>query len=486
MRPGSSPLARGLLKNRDTGVVILGIIPARAGFTWPRWAGPSGPWDHPRSRGVYLARYYRFIVVDGSSPLARGLPPTTKKGANPNGSSPLARGLRSPTDWHPPPRRIIPARAGFTRPRRRRGSRARDHPRSRGVYASPSRRTKSASGSSPLARGLRHRRRPVHPDRRIIPARAGFTVPADNGENTPSDHPRSRGVYRYSAESMADPPGSSPLARGLLCTSSSADCTDGIIPARAGFTDRVSVAREPGRDHPRSRGVYIENTSADDIVFGSSPLARGLRVVKEPLRVPSGIIPARAGFTRRGRRSRPCHWDHPRSRGVYNMIAGRDRKVIGSSPLARGLRRLRFLLRVLRRIIPARAGFTTGCMVTTAGAGDHPRSRGVYDEVSDMRQGCPGSSPLARGLRYLSGAKSDAIRIIPARAGFTTGPGRRSCGRCGSSPLARGLLHEVLEAIRSPRIIPARAGFTRPRRAAPGGAGDHPRSRGVYPRAGAE
>ena len=299
---------------------------------------------------------------------------------------------------------------------------------------------------------------------------------------------------------MADPPGSSPLARGLLCTSSSADCTDGIIPARAGFTDRVSVAREPGRDHPRSRGVYIENTSADDIVFGSSPLARGLRVVKEPLRVPSGIIPARAGFTRRGRRSRPCHWDHPRSRGVYNMIAGRDRKVIGSSPLARGLRRLRFLLRVLRRIIPARAGFTTGCMVTTAGAGDHPRSRGVYDEVSDMRQGCPGSSPLARGLRYLSGAKSDAIRIIPARAGFTCP--RRSCRRpprdyprsrgvyfhsvsapdliAGSSPLARGLQGACGARAPGDRIIPARAGFT------PGGGGrrsrpaDHPRSRGVY------
>ena len=399
MRPGSSPLARGLLKNRDTGVVILGIIPARAGFTWPGTTASSSSTDHPRSRGVY--------------------PPPQKKGANPNGSSPLARGFRSPTDWHPPPRRIIPARAGFTRPRRRRGSRARDHPRSRGVYASPSRRTKSASGSSPLARGLRHRRRPVHPDRRIIPARAGFTVPADNGENTPSDHPRSRGVYRYSAESMADPPGSSPLARGLLCTSSSADCTDGIIPARAGFTDRVSVAREPGRDHPRSRGVYIENTSADDIVFGSSPLARGLRVVKEPLRVPSGIIPARAGFTRRGRRSRPCHWDHPRSRGVYNVIAGADGRGRGSSPLARGLRRGFRHAPGLPGIIPARAGFTIPQRCQERRHPDHPRSRGVYLPQAELSPASQGLSPLARGLLpQRIGARLDR-GIIPARAGFT-------------------------------------------------------------------
>ena len=91
-------------------------------------------------------------------------------------------------------------------------------------------------------------------------------------------------------------------------------------------------------------------------------------------------------------------------------------------------------------------------------------------------------------------------RIIPARAGFTrhhdAGGARqadhpRSRGvygragaagphRPGSSPLARGLPHGPPRFGGAEGIIPARAGFT-PRSPAPDGAGtDHPRSRGVY------
>ena len=50
--------------------------------------------------------------------------------------------------------------------------------------------------------------------------------------------------------------GSSPLARGLPARPAGGGVHRGIIPARAGFT----VLRGPGhlgrRDHPRSRGVY--------------------------------------------------------------------------------------------------------------------------------------------------------------------------------------------------------------------------------------
>ena len=91
-----------------------------------------------------------------------------------------------------------------------------------------------------------------------------------------------------------------------------------------------------------------------------------------------------------------------------------------------------------------------------------------------------GSSPLARGLPPRSRSRGRGRGIIPARAGFTVGVG----GRClcagdhprsrgvypaggagpgrpeGSSPLARGLLRIVFPACRR--------------------APDHPRSRGVY------
>ena len=70
-------------------------------------------------------------------------------------------------------------------------------------------------------------------------------------------------------------------------------------------------------DHPRSRGVYAADEQLHEPYRGSSPLARGLLTYPTITTVPSGIIPARAGFTATVAASRRRPWDHPRSRGVY-------------------------------------------------------------------------------------------------------------------------------------------------------------------------
>ena len=56
----------------------------------------------------------------------------------------------------------------------------------------------------------------------------------------------------------------------------------------------------PGRsrDHPRSRGVYTRSPAPPRAAAGSSPLARGLPSTPTNLGLETGIIPARAGFTR--------------------------------------------------------------------------------------------------------------------------------------------------------------------------------------------
>ena len=51
-----------------------------------------------------------------------------------------------------------------------------DHPRSRGVYTAPLSLPLVLSGSSPLARGLPADEMTPLTRRRIIPARAGFTL----------------------------------------------------------------------------------------------------------------------------------------------------------------------------------------------------------------------------------------------------------------------------------------------------------------------
>ena len=70
-------------------------------------------------------------------------------------------------------------------------------------------------------------------------------------------------------------------------------------------------------------------------------------------------------------------------------------------------------------IIPARAGFTAGYTGFGLVVGDHPRSRGVYALRAGPLPPAPGSSPLARGLHRTVMADLRLRRIIPARAGFT-------------------------------------------------------------------
>ena len=315
----SSPLARGLPHRHGAEPVGEGIIPARAGFTIERMKSAPRAQDHPRSRGVYTGGMRMTSCVLGSSPLARGLP------------------------WTGPTKilasRIIPARAGFTRRHLAQAVHRRDHPRSRGVYAEPDPAALTRIGSSPLARGLLGRPSTHSDGPGIIPARAGFTTRCSPGRTGATDHPRSRGVYIGRRGHWAHPAGSSPLARGLQRVQPRRLVRGGIIPARAGFTDRHGDCRGEVADHPRSRGVYRPEAARADPGRGSSPLARGL---------PGPTPWPWTGIT-----------DHPRSRGVY--VADQPRRVIpaGSSPLARGLPPAMSRRRRPPGIIPARAGFTS-------------------------------------------------------------------------------------------------------------------------------
>ena len=90
------------------------------------------------------------------------------------------------------------------------------------------------------------------------------------------------------------------------------------------------------------------------------------------------------------------------------------------------------------RIIPARAGFTTTTTLATRVRTDHPRSRGVYTQAWDDEAWAAGSSPLARGLRGLPVPGGPGSGIIPARAGFTDAD-RQTHARCWDHPRSRGV-----------------------------------------------
>ena len=396
---GSSPLARGLRGLRRGAAGLIGIIPARAGFTSEAVRTGVDGLDHPRSRGVYTSAAWAADLDAGSSPLARG----------------LLDGRRRRRGHHG----IIPARAGFTTKNAATWLNAGDHPRSRGVYTGQDGGVDRGGGSSPLARGLLQTPRTSHPAGGIIPARAGFTEQLVHDGQYRGDHPRSRGVYPPRRVSRIRRPGSSPLARGLQHGRTESGDWAGIIPARAGFTGWVAGRWAPPRDHPRSRGVYDDLVDVRTMTVGSSPLARGLPVDEVAGAGLAGIIPARAGFTTWSKIAQPARGDHPRSRGVYRGAGPVRRTGPGSSPLARGLRAVTPTEGARLRIIPARAGFTHQPVRGVGERRDHPRSRGVYANDEIDRWTKTGSSPLARGLPCDSPLFPLLRWIIPARAGFT-------------------------------------------------------------------
>ena len=216
--------------------------------------------------------------------------------------------------------------------------------------------------------------------------------------NLPTDHPRSRGVYKCMLLRLSRDPGSSPLARGLHIVPGHHERNPRIIPARAGFTLRTWLFSRLRRDHPRSRGVYGEINIHAHVLLGSSPLARGLPCSRDGGRCRARIIPARAGFTDSQDGGEKGVEDHPRSRGVYDDFAFEIVDEIGSSPLARGLPGSPINDVSVFGIIPARAGFTWTSKTSSRRRGDHPRSRGVYWWRQAGISAFAGSSPLARGL----------------------------------------------------------------------------------------
>ena len=316
----------------------LRIIPARAGFTVEISRTESTERDHPRTRGVYRGR-------------------SEFRGFH-EGSSPHARGLRAVRPLRPLQGGIIPARAGFTGSNPATPTVKRDHPRTRGVYLTWSTLGASSAGSSPHARGLhrpgRHRR--LH--RRIIPARAGFTRSRRRSGRVTGDHPRTRGVYWLTMVATTPAAGSSPHARGLHLYSPFSYPIPRIIPARAGFTDVDAGRGGAFPDHPRTRGVYSVRLDVETSQRGSSPHARGLQSWRRRSGFLPGIIPARAGFTGGGDTTSFQSGDHPRTRGVYILSPSSSVECLGSSPHARGLRSARQAGTEDERIIPARAGFT--------------------------------------------------------------------------------------------------------------------------------
>ena len=213
-------------------------------------------------------------------------------------------------------------------------------------------------GSSPLARGTLEHRPHIKAAPGLIPARAGNTSFPNDGAGIPWAHPRSRGEHEPCLCTQGSRRGSSPLARGTRFFLDFPPFQLGLIPARAGNTQRNDGGGSYVRAHPRSRGEHMDLLGILLVAWGSSPLARGTRALAPTPTDAKGLIPARAGNTVLRSSSPHRVGAHPRSRGEHTRIVTLHALATGSSPLARGTRAQANKVPTNWWLIPARAGNT--------------------------------------------------------------------------------------------------------------------------------
>ena len=234
--------------------------------------------------------------------------------------------------------RLIPASAGNTPHAADHDDRRAAHPRERGEHGFSWLGESSDAGSSPRARGTHHE--PGRPLRhhRLIPASAGNTAAQLIRRVSLSAHPRERGEHWWQFPLRSRRAGSSPRARGTRQHLGPEVDRDRLIPASAGNTRSRSRYDLLITAHPRERGEHGHPHAPGPDDTGSSPRARGTRDPAVQGFSGRRLIPASAGNTSGHRYPAARTTAHPRERGEHARLKASARLRLGSSPRARGTR----------------------------------------------------------------------------------------------------------------------------------------------------
>ena len=294
---GSSPRARGTRRRCRGRSQRRRFIPAGAGNTRPPAARSRQPSVHPRGRGEHGVWCPNSPPRSGSSPRARGTPPSIR-----------------PSSFHI---RFIPAGAGNTRSRDGESDSRAVHPRGRGEHLRRQNVDQDKFGSSPRARGTLYASKQRSIGCRFIPAGAGNTIVLLPSQLLKSVHPRGRGEHHRQHKMNPPPIGSSPRARGTQRPIEREGRAHRFIPAGAGNTHCHTAGAVRSAVHPRGRGEHNCNLFHVDATRGSSPRARGTHHRLFVLRRPRRFIPAGAGNTYYIVATGMLLAVHPRGRGEH-------------------------------------------------------------------------------------------------------------------------------------------------------------------------
>ncbi len=240
-------------------------------------------------------------------------------------------------------------------------------------------------------------------------------------------------------------------------------CSTCVLPARAGMVPQSRTGSRRWRSAPRSRGDGPRVLGSVMVMPPCSPLARGWSVAELRERLARLVLPARAGMVRSSSPASPGHDRAPRSRGDGPLVTLIGMRRYACSPLARGWSVHAARPCGQGEVLPARAGMVPSGRSWRCHRCSAPRSRG--DGPSAPMTSCATSacSPLARGWSHVEQAHRLLRPVLPARAGMV--PPAARCGASGASPatrcspLARGWSRRAWPDGAAPVVLPARAGM---------------------------
>ncbi len=152
----------------------------------------------------------------------------------------------------------------------------------------------------------------------------------------------------------------------------------GLIPAHAGSTLSAVQGQLCGGAHPRACGEHHQPRILVGFFQGSSPRMRGAQKTRGLGPALLGLIPAHAGSTSGSYRTGRTTWAHPRACGEHHYAPGEDPFDPGSSPRMRGAHPRKVEVADPLRLIPAHAGSTGAVVRGDTNARAHPRACGEH------------------------------------------------------------------------------------------------------------
>ncbi len=219
----------------------------------------------------------------------------------------------------------------------------------------------------------------------IIPAHAGNSCGACVWAVGSKDHPRACGEQLITTAVEKQILGSSPRMRGTGTPPERGSKQYGIIPAHAGNSKALVLRFSQGRDHPRACGEQTSYHLYSVLFWGSSPRMRGTEDKIQGVHQPEGIIPAHAGNRWSLVHTTSHARDHPRACGEQPIALRLSTAGLGSSPRMRGTEDTKMLYWQGTGIIPAHAGNSRKGKAALWDCRDHPRACG---EQISQTQSC--------------------------------------------------------------------------------------------------